>query len=1327
MNRHRPGVRLAALAWLLLQIPRTDGAARFDFGTAQGFRAAPEKTLAADVPAGGKFHATVQTAEELGPGWYLLRGECKTTGFTAMGGFVADAHDPDHTVRLAQWTGFPAARDWVAFRLYCRLPTATHLVLRICDAKETERSAAVHLRNLHIAPARWAAGDDLLGNGDFASGHTGDLPALWNWSNAGASGDYALVEDGSVPGTGRAVRLRRPAGTERHSLNSVHMPLPTTGKMTLSLRARAEKPGSTLNVLLLGDCYAWQKHGRFVLTDSWKEYRIQADCPAKIGKEAFCWVRIDPGNDSTLRLAGARVVWSETSIAAERQSEWIGAPGKNLVLNPDFELGWTGWLFDLFNKSNPKTMREMATADRAMPRPGAGPDGSTAFYLPSGHIGLISHCMPFTPGKTYTLSADVKGLTEDSRVWMAFIDTGWALHARDERTLPAGKWTRLHKTFTWKEPTRTARGYVRFNAGGGGVLLDRVQLEEGERTDYSPPPVMLGLMAAPRNIFARAADAAMTLKVLPAQGLQGRLRINVESRDAWGGVAWQRTITCPADAHSTHTVAIPAEALGVFHVYMTAADSAGRTLGMALSRYAVVGPAGTPDAGYCYHYTLPESPCWHIADTIPQMKQVGANWNRFFFTVKPTDGQHVLSAEYVEAALRQCALMREAGIRQIPCMGFFNDELGGRIRRAVRIDPADLAEFGRYVEANARALKEGFRYWEIQNEPNLWRHGDGPQKGEKCMGPAKYIQVLKTAYEAIKRADPEIRVLAPCMNGRDFTFVEDLMKLGMGQYMDIFSCHPYRGSPDDPDTYADLMRCREILATYGFHGPMMNTEQYYGIDLYMMRNNDNEVQRAYTVPGTEELRGAGRMIRNFIHHAAAGVAYSSFAPEITVATLGAVDKVFPYDGFAAANAASRFLSRIGLGRPLPTAPVFRAFLFPDAAAGPLLTLHTPTRDLTGSLQLAAPFDAFDIMGNPLSKKDLSDGVPLRTDPVYVRFPMGTPAAEIEDRVIHAALIGFGAPLSVDVAISGRHTLRVTLGNRHNRPLSGTVRLAAFPSAWRCLHPERGFNALASGHCLSLDLPFQTMPMENLGQYAVGVTAQVGDERVRTDRTLSPLFARRLPALTTDADLTEWAGADWIELGGAHLSTPFHDRLGRADDANLSARVACGWSRDFFAVAAEVRDNRHTEATAPIRAYEADSVQIYFDQLNNAGTHTERARHYDHDDITYGIAMLNGAGFAYCEKGTAGRYIDEANRVTGLDRDVRVGIARKADRTIYEILFPASALPSIDLAEGKGFGFSILINDNDGNGRKTGLTLAPRGKQPFDAPHEYRDLVLVGGD
>ena len=94
-------------------------------------------------------------------------------------------------------------------------------------------------------------------------------------------------------------------------------------------------------------------------------------------------------------------------------------------------------------------------------------------------------------------------------------------------------------------------------------------------------------------------------------------------------------------------------------------------------------------------------------------------------------------------------------------------------------------------------------------------------------------------------------------------------------------------------------------------------------------------------------------------------------------------------------------------------------------------------------------------------------------------------------------------------------------------------------------------------------------------------------------------------------------------------------------------------------------------------------------------------------------------------GSDARFIGGSNQTRGIDSALKLSWERPDEHTlIYHIFFPAATLPYISFREGTSFGFSLLVNDDDGKGRKDGLTLAPKGTEPFRNPHLYKDLVLI---
>lgn len=121
--------------------------------------------------------------------------------------------------------------------------------------------------------------------------------------------------------------------------------------------------------------------------------------------------------------------------------------------------------------------------------------------------------------------------------------------------------------------------------------------------------------------------------------------------------------------------------------------------------------------------------------------------------------------------------------------------------------PADLEDFGDFVEAVVSRYKGQIRYYQIWNEPNL-----SGEWGESNPDAAEYVAMLKVAYRRAKRADPNAVVaaagLAPTtergpQNISDLIFLQRMYFLGAKDYFDVASTMSYGLSTGPRDYRAD--------------------------------------------------------------------------------------------------------------------------------------------------------------------------------------------------------------------------------------------------------------------------------------------------------------------------------------------------------------------------------------------------------------------------------------------------------------------------------------------------------------------------------------------
>jgi hypothetical protein len=209
------------------------------------------------------------------------------------------------------------------------------------------------------------------------------------------------------------------------------------------------------------------------------------------------------------------------------------------------------------------------------------------------------------------------------------------------------------------------------------------------------------------------------------------------------------------------------------------------------------------------------------------------DWN----IIEPTEGQFDFTA--ADQALE---LAKKHGVSFLPVLGgriavTGKSRLPGwllprcTIRTATpyRNRPQTMKEFPpleswrNYIRAIAQRYAGRITHYEILNEPNA------------DFFPEEYLSLLKIAYEELKAADPNCKIIAFCSSG-DYglpvgDFLDQCAKLGGLDYADIASYHPYEtANYGSRITSSDMNGfCHAILTKYAPARtiPLWNTELYY--------------------------------------------------------------------------------------------------------------------------------------------------------------------------------------------------------------------------------------------------------------------------------------------------------------------------------------------------------------------------------------------------------------------------------------------------------------------------------------------------------------------
>jgi hypothetical protein len=296
--------------------------------------------------------------------------------------------------------------------------------------------------------------------------------------------------------------------------------------------------------------------------------------------------------------------------------------------------------------------------------------------------------------------------------------------------------------------------------------------------------------------------------------------------------------------------------------------------------------------------------------------------------------------------------------------------------------------------------------------------------------------------------------------------------------------------------------------------------------------------------------------------------------------------------------------------------------------------------------------------------------------------------------------------------SGKWHIDMVIRNINPDTVRGNLRVTAPVSLTSGNIP---FGPISSGEVQTIQIPVKT-PGQDL-QNAV-VTLNFSDQSTFTVRQpISFLRAERATSpIQIDGTISsgEWANAQQVLLNKA-ADTRITGSWGGPDD--LSATIYTKWDDEYLYLAVEVKDNIHYQSSRGTDIWNGDGIQFAFDP--------GRA------DVI-GIRGFNEIGMALHNSGEVSifRWVaahGEAGDIPGNMMKTAIKRNEANKTTTYEaaIAWGLLLVPGVTAGNNSLFGFSLLINDNDGDGRR-GWIQYMDGIGDRKNPALFGDLLLVGG-
>ncbi len=233
----------------------------------------------------------------------------------------------------------------------------------------------------------------------------------------------------------------------------------------------------------------------------------------------------------------------------------------------------------------------------------------------------------------------------------------------------------------------------------------------------------------------------------------------------------------------------------------------------------------------------------------------GIRWDRQDFVwnaIEPENGTFVF--DELDATVQEAL---DAGVKMLGILDYSAEWASSAPLRWTdgrdRAPPKYLSDWSEYVYKTVEHFKGRVDHWEVWNEPNT-RYFWLPKAD-----PVAYTKLLRAAYLAAKKANPNCTILIGGMIGFDYSFLEEVYRQGGRSYFDVLALHPYPGAPDpcfDQFNFSDYMKeVRSIMSEYGdSNKEIWFTELGWGIGgNFTKRDQANFLVRAYVLSFAEGI------------------------------------------------------------------------------------------------------------------------------------------------------------------------------------------------------------------------------------------------------------------------------------------------------------------------------------------------------------------------------------------------------------------------------------------------------------------------------------------
>ena len=624
----------------------------------------------------------------------------------------------------------------------------------------------------------------------------------------------------------------------------------------------------------------FRKHGKpytayhskaFKITDKWQQYSYVAPIHNDDDSAYFMFKYTSGGR---IFLDDVSVLHTNFSNTAEALRE------DNIISNGNFEVGIDKWGLQIRGAEAEYDMPVRAMELSAEVDASRVKYGNYSLKIPSvknSRFTLNSENVILTPGVKHSLSFWL--YSEKKRKIQAGLVSGYLGSDRSHlKMINVGPyWKRYQISSIVKPSEKNAYFVVIKGYGSDAIWVDGVQLEEGGVTSFSnKAPFEIGFSKSLSHpVFKRGED--IKLPIFVAAHSQARnCKIKVDSVNYYGEKKniFQKECNLEQLSKTTLNISHPSDKTGYFRLLAevivngSAIDSSEYAIGVVpeLPVTTMLQNIASPFGGHG-RFTPGD---------LNALSKLGVKWLR----MHPPLGTKWSVIEKNKGGFKyldkEILLAKNAGFQILGSLDKtprWASTAPENERRFWSYPPKNFDDWDRYVYNVVSHYKGVIDYWEVWNEPDSGGFLNVPDVLGIERKPDVYVELLKRAYVAAKKANPNAVIVGGVATGQPPSrWLKKIFDKGALDYMDIASFHYYTdGRPGDVldapiagevSKIASLIRQKtdRKVAIWETESGVMFPETSY-VDLL-------EVSPSYPIPADEAV---AYMIRNYVHLLSSGV------------------------------------------------------------------------------------------------------------------------------------------------------------------------------------------------------------------------------------------------------------------------------------------------------------------------------------------------------------------------------------------------------------------------------------------------------------------------